>query len=229
MSKVKKYVYDNWLKWVANMAQLFLVAHISYYILKELTQVDLVESIWNKSERYYLSTYAALQVVVTYVFYKGIGFLVEWYLNRWIRKNEADLSIQLEKGDERELTKFIHSVFSILVWLNFISIEELDQLDEVGGTSEEHEKKWRKTIAIWKSAIGLLILGLTTAIITWDANLLFWILGIVLGSLIITSVFILLMYYVLLKNLHLINAFVKSYNSSTRLLKRSIANRKELP
>lgn len=220
MSKIKKYVSENWIKWVANMAQLFLVAHISYYILKELTQVDLVEAIWNKSERYYLSSYAALQVVVTYVFYKGVGVIVEWYLNRWIRKNEADLSIQLEKGDEKELTKLIHTVFSVLVWLNFISIEELDQLDEIGGTSEEHEKKWRKTIAIWKSAAGLLILGLTTAIITWDANLLFWILGIVLGSLIIASVFILIMYYVLLKNLHLINAFIKGYNKSTRLLKR---------
>jgi len=86
----------------------------------------------------------------------------------------------------------------------------------------DHEEKWRKTIEIWKNFVGLLILGLTTAIIAWDANLLFWILGILLGALIITSVFVLAMYYILLKNLHFINTFINGYNKSARLLKREV-------
>lgn len=227
-NKIKKYIKNNWIIGLFKLAQLFLVGQISFFLLKELIQVDFVESILDDNEKYYLSAYNGIQFVVTYILFIGIGFLIEEYLNRWIRKNEAEISINLKREDKKGISTIIHFVFSVLVFFKFLSIEELDQLDELNDSPEEHERKWKKTIAIWKNSIGLLVLGLTTAIISWDATTLFIILGIVLAVLIAISVVVLIMYYVLLKNLHLINVFIKGYNTSARLLKKGAENGKKL-
>jgi NhaP-type Na+/H+ or K+/H+ antiporter len=170
MKRIKEFIKKNWILGIVKIVQLFLVGQISFYFLKEIIQFDFVRSILNNNEKYYLSFYNGIQFVVTYILFIGIGFAIEEYLNWWIRRNEADILIKIDRDDKRSISIIIYSVFRILVFLKLLSINDLDRLDEVQRSPEEHEKKWKRTILIWKNTIGLLVLGLTTTIITWEAD-----------------------------------------------------------
>jgi hypothetical protein len=48
-------------------------------------------------------------------------------------------------------------------------------------------------------------------------------LGIFLAISIFLSIILLILYYVLVKNLHLINVFIRGYNASTKIMKKNNA------
>ncbi len=220
MLHIFKIIRLNFLSWTYFISKSFLVSYLSYYLFKFTTGTIFLKDL-QFNERYYLSYYAFMQVIVAFVFYKGVGELIEIYLNYWIKKNESEISINVEKQDKKEITKMLHFCFSIIVYFELLSIQELDQLDEIPNSEEEHNNNWKKTTEIVKNTAGFVILCFMTAFITWEANALFLTLGIVISILILGSVMLLLAYYFTIKNLHLINTFIQSYNTSTRIIKKT--------
>lgn len=175
-----------------------------------------MDEIWFSNERLYLGSYVTIQTVVGFVFFKIVAFLIELWITSWIEKNEKDLKIQLTQEDERGIRFIVTIAMWVLVLFRLISIKELDRLDEVDENSEQHEKKWKKIKEIVGAALGLLLLGITTLFVLYGANgYLIWILAILI-ILCILAAPVLIVYYLVIQNLHAINTFIRSYNRALK-------------
>lgn len=217
---MKNYIKRNLLKWGFMLTKGTLIAYFSFYLLKAFTDLDFVNQIWMNSERYYLASYVIIQAVTGFILYEGFGKLLEWYINKWIKKNEEDMTVDISREDEREVSRFVHLCFSTLLWFRLFTPDELNHLDEFEMDGAKHAAKWNKTIWIIQNCIGIACLGLINLYLIGIGNGLFITLIVILAALIFLCGVGLIVYSVLIKNLHLINAFIRGYNVSCRMNKK---------
>jgi TM2 domain-containing membrane protein YozV len=214
--KLKTKIKDRWLIWLLTLPSILMIPIVSYYFLKLISGTGIMDNIWLSNERYYLGSYVIIQTLVGFIFFKIVAFIIDLWITSWIEKNEHDLKIQLTREDEQEIRGIVTIAMWVLLLLRLISIKELDRLDEVDENSEQHEKKWKKIKEIVGAALGLLLLGITTLFVLYGAKgYLIWILAIII-ILCILAAPVLIIYYLVIQNLHAINAFIRSYNRALK-------------
>lgn len=222
MKNLTNLLKTNWLVILTFPIKSFLVSILSYYFFKTLI-INTSDIVLIENERYYLGLYAFIQMLTILIFFKGIGLFLEEYINSWIKRNEHQLMITMDNNERKEANNFVLVCMSILITLKIISIDELDQLDEIKVDDESHERKWRSTIDNLKNLFGLAVLALLTYVVTWKADALFIVSGIILTIIFVGSITILSLYYFVIKNLHVINTFIGCINTSSRFLKKNIS------
>ena len=217
---IKQYIKTNVLDWVFKGIKVFFVAYLSYYLLRLSTEFNSLNEILKNNERYYLGTYATIQVTISFILYEGIGKLLEWRIEKWIRINQVGESLKISKVEEKEIKWFVNFVFKLFLELELFTIDELEHLQEIEVDDKKRTEKWRKTLTIIKNSLGIFVLGLVTMFCAGWINALFIILIVILIGLILASFFVLVAYFILIKNLHLINIFIQGYNATRRLENR---------
>jgi hypothetical protein len=218
---MKEWIRKNIFKWTLSAIRTILVAYFSYYLLKVCAEVGFIKGVWSSNERWYLASYATIQVIVTFVLYTGFGKLFELMIYRWIRKNENEMVIELEKDDEKELKKGISKILHFLKFFNVIHWEDLVEFEEINLDKEEFRKKWKNIVEIIKGVAGVLVLALTNLLIFNGSSILFiWLLAVFI-ALAVLSFFALLFFYILIENLHFIDAYFKGISSTGRLLRKN--------
>ncbi len=224
---MKYFTRINIFKWCVYPIKMFLVAHISFYFFKLIVQVNFVDIILADKENWYLSIYAFVQTTTLFILYEGIGKLIEIGLNKTILKNEEESRLELDKQDKRELSRISLFAFNQLLRTKSITLAEFQQLGQLDMKidQESHDKKWKNTVLVISSLLGILILSFVTFVIGSGMGLLFWLFALILIGLILLSFGGLILYFILIKNLDLIGTFLEKDSSIVRYLKMKEAKK----
>jgi hypothetical protein len=218
---MKEWIKNNYLRWIFNGIKSILVAYFSYYLLKGIAEVGFIEGVWSSNERVYLASYATIQIVVTFILYTGCGKLFEHIIYRWIRSNEEELIVKLNKEDEKDIKKIVSRIAHILKFFKIINWADLVEFDGLSLDKEEFRKKWKNTVEVIKSVAGILVLALTNFLVFYDSTFIFiWLAGVFI-FLSFLSIVVLLVFYFLIENLHLVNLSFKSMSATGRLIRRN--------
>ncbi len=217
---IRKHIKSNIVNWLFKIGKVSLVAYLSYYILKLCTGVDFIDQFWQDHERLFLASYATIQVAVTFLFYEGLGKLLDLYISKWISRNEKEMQVSLTRKDQKEVKQFVHFCFTLLLNSKAFTKDELIQLETIPIDENKYHQKWLKTKATINNCLGIVFLSLLNLWCIGLANGLFITLLIILVVAVIICVFWFMVYYVLIKNLHLINVFIIGINASGRLTKQ---------
>lgn len=217
---MKNWIKQNLYKWIINGIKIILVSSLSYFFLEKLTDFDFIKKLWESNERYYLGGYVTIQAAVAFILFEGFGKLFELRIFTWIKKNEDEIQIQLDKSDHKEIERSIFGIVKFLVRYDLVDVKDLDELGTVSFDKKEFKQKWSSIIRIIKDLTGVFILALTNLLVFYGASMLFIWLTLVFISLAVISFVGLIIYYVLIENLHIVNICVNRVASSGRLIRQ---------
>ena len=146
--------------------------------------------------------------------------MFEILVYRWIRKNEDELVVKLNKDNKKDVQKWVNFLLRFLKRSGILDHNDVMIFDGVKLSKTEFRKKWRKTTEHIRNLAGVLVLALANLFVFHDSTVLFVWLTVIFIILAAAAFVLLLIYYFLIENLHLVNLSLQSLVVSGRLIRR---------
>lgn len=213
---MKKSIKSKLWKYIILGLKLYLVSYLSYYLLKLIEGNSYIEELLSGNERAFLRAYTTIQFIVTALGFIGTGYIIEFFVKRWIKNNDSDIVVSVNRNEERDLRTFTFFIITALLKIRLISISDLEGFEEMELDPRKRNAKWRSTIKIIKDIFGILVLSIATFLALWGTGKLYAIIISILSLLIILTIIGLRLAYVIINNPILFNTFIRGIKISHR-------------
>ncbi|MFN8415453.1 MAG: hypothetical protein U0U66_03875 [Cytophagaceae bacterium] len=202
-------VKEKWIEWLINGVRSALLSVVSYYLLKLVLKIDILEEFLNHEEKHIISTYILINTVTGFILFESAGILIEYFFNK--KNNNKYFSIFDSSLILKDLKKFYIIFFKFLIKVNLITEKDLDDFEI------ELDINLPKVLLYSKKICGLFIICIPASLIFYDFTYLAIWISIISFSLAFFSVLVLYILYALKINF---DKYLLIINSSKNYITR---------